>query len=291
MTLDLVITPSSQDEFGLKRPHLILNSTLKEMLEGHAGCTTFERALRHIADGDDLLKALNAYIYFNSVFGSGVANLAGEIAVRQYLFRDAEEPIEIVADRSVEVGAHVFFAAIDEFGGHSTGRGTHRALAQAMIKGIGSFLGYDITTLNRLTEPNAQLLRAVEKVSDGYAVNQKVDEEKIFRALGFHISSEILADQEFNILDHYLRTRHTGLVEYLRIARVVISGIELPPYRWIKIHTTVETDHFNAALEGANLALRYYFGLEDPAQVKEWIITGFKEFMDVQLQFMNSLME
>ena len=35
------------------------------------------------------------YIQFNSAFGPGLANLAGEIAARQGLFRDPDEPVRI----------------------------------------------------------------------------------------------------------------------------------------------------------------------------------------------------
>jgi len=291
MITDITTNPSGADEFGFETPPAILNSDLEEMLASHSGCAAFKRILWRIADQGDLLRMMSSYIYFNSVFGSGVANLAGEIGSRQHLFRDPDESMEIVADRSVEVGAHIFFAAIDEFGGGGNGRSTHRTLAQATLKGIGSSFGYETRTLNQLTEPNEQVLTAVDHVRDGYALNQMIDEEKIFRALGFHMSSEMLADHEFNILNDYLHNQHADLVEYLRTARVEIGGIEVPPYRWIEIHTVVEADHFNAALNGANLALRYYAGLESPAQIKGWIITGFKEFMEVQLQFMNGLMK
>src|SRR5206468_1877450 len=67
-----------------------------------------------------LLSVLGRYIQFNSAFGAGLANLAGEIAARQGLFRDAQEPLRIVADRSAEVASDFFFAAIDEFDDRAT---------------------------------------------------------------------------------------------------------------------------------------------------------------------------
>src|ERR1044072_8696400 len=83
------------------------------ILETHDGGRTFERALRRRARGGELGRLLGQYIHFNSVFGSGVANLAGEIGARQDLFRDPEEAVSAVADRSVEVAAHIFYAAVD----------------------------------------------------------------------------------------------------------------------------------------------------------------------------------
>lgn len=269
----------------------ILTSDLEEMLASHAGNDTLERALRRISNGEDLLRMLSAYVYFNSVFGSCVANLAGEIGARQDLFKDPDEPVEFVADRSVEVAALIFFAAIDEFGGSSKSRCTHRSMAQATLKGTGSFFCYKTATINKLTRPNAETLFAIDRVRDGYALNQSVDEEKLFRAIGFHIGSEVLADQEFHILDQFLRARFEDLVHYLETVKITINEVPVPAYCWIQIHTIVEAAHFNAGLSAANLALQLYAGTESQTQIREWIIVGFKEFMSVQLQFLNGLMD
>jgi hypothetical protein len=58
-------------------------------------------------------------------------------------------------------------------------------------------------------------------------------------------------------------------------------------YTWIQLHTTVETDHFEAAVAGANSALKYYVGCASMA--KSWILDGFSRFATVQGQFMRSL--
>src|SRR5712692_4360634 len=93
------------------------------------GCCTFRKTLERIRDEKELLRMLGRYISFNSVFGSGVASLAGQIGSRQDLFRDSEEALALIADRSVEVAAAIFFAAAGEFGDRT--RRTHRSLAQA----------------------------------------------------------------------------------------------------------------------------------------------------------------
>ena len=94
----------------------IQESELKEIVATGSGNRLFAQNLNSLASSNDLLRALSCYICFNSVFGSGVANLAGETAARQDLFRDPEEVVEIIADRSIEVAADIFFAAIEEFG-------------------------------------------------------------------------------------------------------------------------------------------------------------------------------
>ncbi len=293
MSTLLIPHHSSLNETGREAPVTVQQSDLEEMLALHSGNVTFEQTLSRISNGAQLLKLLSSYIYFNSIFACGVVNLAGEIGSRQHLFRDPDEALAIAADRSIEVGARIFFAAIDEFGcgGTSVGRSTHRTLAQGTLKATGNFLGYDAVVLNQITAPTESTLLALSRVRDGYAMNQQVNDEKIFRAIGFHIGSEILADQEFNILDRFLSDKHLDLVEYLKQGSVRINGAEVSPYRWIQIHTVVEADHFNAALLGANLALRYYAGPVNLADVKAWILSGFSNFASMQAAFMEGILE
>lgn len=264
---------------------------VEPILREHTGNRVFADSLERAVASDDLVSVLSRYIYFNSVFGSGVANLAGEIASRQDLFRDADEAIDIAADRSVEVAAQIFFAAIDEFGGNSSiRRCTHRSLAQATLKATGCFFRLTPVQLNGVTRLSDSTKLAIREVCDGYCINQTVDDPKLFRGIGFHIGSEVLADQEFNILDRFLRANYPALVEYLRKTKVRMNGTENGAYAWIQIHTTVEADHFNAAVAGANLALHYYAGTESQACVKSWILEGIKEFGKTQTEFMKSLL-
>ena len=67
------------------------------------------------AEPKALLNVLARYIQFNSAFGPGLANLAGEIAARQGLFRDPGEQVRLLADRAADVASDFFHAAVDEF--------------------------------------------------------------------------------------------------------------------------------------------------------------------------------
>lgn len=265
---------------------------LNPILSRYAGNDRFCITLEQTQTNEDLLRILGQYIQFNSCFGGGVANLAGEIAVRQDLFRDAKEEIEAIADRSVEVASKVFFAAIDEFGDRSTrNHDTHRSLAQATLKAAGSFFGHDGASLTGLVSANGNVSTMIGKVCDGYRVNRHVDDSDLFRAMGFHLASEILADEEFGILNGHLREKHSGLVEHLETHQVVVNGVRRPAYTWIQVHTSVEADHFDAAVVGANAALQYYVGSEDQERIKDWILEGVDEFAALQNDFMHSLME
>ena len=266
-------------------------SDLAPILDAHRGIDAFAESLRRITGGEQLLRALGRYIQFNSVFGSGVANLSGEIAARQDLFRDSSEVAQLVADRSVDVAAEIFSAAIDEFGGHAAARRcTHRALAQATLKAAGEFFGCQQDALDQAVRLNRATRAATSKVLDGYGINQQLDEHKLLRAVGFHLGSEMLADEEFRLLDSFLQTEYPELVRYLERARVAINGGTCPAYLWISVHTSVEAEHFADALVSTNQALRYYAGAQSRRRIREWLVDGFAEFAAVQAEFMAGLM-
>ena len=264
---------------------------LEPILASHVGNITFKQCLEAISSDSQFVRVLGSYIQFNSVFGGGVANLAGEIAVCQELFRDSNEPVALLADRSVEVAADVFFAAVDEFDDRSTPyRDTHRTLAQATLKGAGKFYGYEGEGLNNLIQPGEHTLSAIVHVKRGYGIGVAMDARDVFRGIGFHAGSEILADEEFTILDRYLRSNRPDLVTHLQKSTIEINGEHHNGYFWVMIHTSVEADHFAFAAKGANRAMQYYVGAEPQQQIKAWLLEGFAEFADVQAEFMGSLL-
>lgn len=270
---------------------MIERADLESILLPHKG-SGYLSAWLHGADPRLLLTIIGRYIYFNSVFGGGVANLAGEISVRQDLFYDPDEQIRNIRDRSIAVAADIFAAAIDEFGDRTMqNRFTHRALAQATLKGIGRYFDYSSSDIDTIVTPNGKTHEAVERVKEGYLLNQRLDDRKILEGIGFHMSSEILADAEFRIIDSYLHTRHPHLVAYLRKNRIVIGESALSAYAWVQIHTYVEMEHFNSAILGANKALRYYTGPEDKSTAKAWILGGFARFAEIQTDFLEHIAE
>jgi hypothetical protein len=268
----------------------IARGDIEAILAPHAGTHMFAQALRHSASDADLLRLLGRYIQFNAAFGSGVATLAGALAARQDLFRDPDEVGEVLADRSVEVAANIFYAAIEEFGVPSTtSRSTHRALAQATLKAAGGFFGYPPARLTEVVCLNPATRAAIRHVREGYGSVQAGDACTLMRAIGFHVGSERLADEEFGVLDRFLRATHPKLVESLEGTEVAIGGVQQPAYLWIGVHTRVEAEHFEWAVLGAKQALRYYTGPERPAQLKGWILDGCRRFGDVQKAFMAGL--
>jgi hypothetical protein len=265
---------------------------LAPVLAVHRGTEALRRAIEGASAPGALLSVVGRYVQFNSAFGPGLANLAGEIAARQGLFRDPDEPLRLVADRAAEVASDFFYAAIDEFDDRATPwRDTHRTLAQATLKAMGAYFGYTPQGLNDVIRINPATEASVARVSDGYGIGAALDDARLFRAMGFHTGSEVLADAEFNVLDQGLRAGRPEMVAALQKTRVAIGGQEHDAYYWVRIHTSVEADHFDAALKGVNNAARFYAGASDPAAVKGWVLDGFREFADVQGAFMAALAE
>lgn len=270
----------------------IARHDLAPVLDSHHGNEALGAAFEGASTPPQLLSVIGRYVQFNSAFGPGLANLAGEIAARQGLFRDPEEPVRILADRASEVAADFFYAAVDEFDDRATAwRDTHRTLAQATIKGMGRFFGYEPAQLNDVIKVNRATEDAMPRVFEGYGIGAKLEEDRLFGGMGFHVGSEILADQEFTIIDRVLKARRPEMVAALEAMKVEVLSEKHNAYYWIRIHTGVEAEHFDAALKGVNNALRFYAGDLDPARVKAAILEGFRKFAGVQSDFMAGLAE
>ncbi len=271
----------------------IAREDLQPVLESHRGNAALEAAFESSAGNEEaLVSALGRYIQFNGAFGPGLANLAGEIAARRDLFRDRDEPVRILQDRAADVASDFFHAAVDEFDDRATPwRDTHRTLAQATLKGLGRFFGYEPAQLNDVLRINRGTDAATARVQEGYGLGASLSEERLFHGMGFHTGSEVLADEEFTIIDKVLRARRPDVVKALEAMKVEILGASHNAYYWIFIHTSVEADHFDAAVKGVNKALRFYDGSAPLPIVKGWILDGFRSFADVQQSFMSALGE
>jgi hypothetical protein len=96
----------------------ITKADLEPTLFKHQGNMWLQKCLQkiHVNNVEPVVGFMIGYVGFNSAFGPGVANLAAELANRHDLFVDMNEPNKMCRDRSMEIGAAVFAAAIDEFG-------------------------------------------------------------------------------------------------------------------------------------------------------------------------------
>lgn len=257
-------------------------SDIDRAIAQSGACELFADALASIDSDEALLLCLARYIHLNAVFGSGVAGLAGAIGVRTDLFRDRAEPLAIVADRSAEVAAAIFFAAIDEFGGTSARCPTHRAMAQELLRAAAAHAGCPAPLPDSVAGDGG----FSAAVREGYGIGRALNDPELFGAIGFHLGSERLADQEFHLLDRFLRSRYGDLVRHLEQTRTANGH---PAYLWIGLHTTVEADHFDTALRGANGALEFYAGPASRETIRGLILEGAGRFAALLAGFMRSL--
>ena len=161
------------------------------------------------------------------------------------------------------MASYVFDAARDEFDDESTvWRDTHRCLAQAFLKGSYLFFSQKNTLDPKsLFQMPYWLIGLNSRVAQGYGAGTPDDALHIFRALGYHVGSEVLADKEFSIIDSILSQRFPDLISFIDDRRFWIGEAEHNGYAWLKTHSGhgggVEADHFAYAMRGVELAFRY----------------------------------
>lgn len=268
----------------MTRPSPITLAELRDRQDFDAAQARVQQALdAAVADDFELLRFMARYTSWNGYFGSAVAALAAKVGRTRGLFLDRDEPILQLADRSVFVASFFFDAARDEFDDRDTvHRDTHRCLAQAVLAGLIKHQGLvDPVAINAALADPPWLDRLQEGVAQGYGVRTPDTADAIFRAIGYHLGSEVLADQEFSLIDATLRTARPELTAWLAGQSVTIAGQEHGCYQWIRIHSGhgggVEADHFNWAVKG----LRRGFRFSDPAALpalKEQVLVGFDAF-------------
>jgi hypothetical protein len=255
----------------------ITRAEVCEIVEDHYQSALFRQQLEKAAySGDLLLRVMGRFFQFSSAFGPGQASLASHIAARKDLFNTSNE-VGIFADRSVEVGAGIFFGAIDEFRDRETpGQFSHRVLALATLKGIATFFGYDMQALSEHVRHHAPTKEGMRSVSINYGVNVVMDDAALFRGLGFHLGTEVLGEDENRVLDSFFCTSRSDIMAFLDSVEVEVDGIPVPANIWFRRHIIAEAEHFDAGIEAANQALHYYTGPDNLQTVKQWIFEGVK---------------
>lgn len=266
-----------------------LNAEIHKILETSGSKRFLEAILATVAVETELVRFMHRYTVFNGNFAGGVASLAGAFHIRQDLFRDPAVMPRHCSDRSADIASYIYFAAEDEYADRFTGsRITHRGLAQALLSETISFCKVDPDAFDATFRLHDRFDGFLAEVVKGYRINSVQSEDDLFDALGFHIGSELLADQEFNIIDTFLTRNYPSLVRHLKATKT-IHGPEA--YRWISLHTAVEVEHFQNAITAAEKAITYYCGTEHTQpDVRQLIVGGFRKFSDFQHRFFHDIM-
>jgi hypothetical protein len=266
-----------------------LRGRIQDSLEASGCRENLQRVLGKITSSSDLIRFVHRYTVFNGDFAGGVANLAGAFHVQQELFREPSEPLSPCADRSAEIASYVFFAAEDEYAVRGGGpRWTHRRLGQRLLKHTLEYFDVSPEQFRREFRLTTESLEALRAVKTGYRVNAAHTEAELFDSLGFHIGAELLAHVEFNAIHGHLCAHSPDYVEHLR--RIEI-GHGLNAYHWVDLHTSVEGEHFDAAIVAAEKVLEYYAGDRGRDWVARTIVEGFGAFASLQIRFFGAVLE
>ena len=238
------------------------------------------RAMRNHAS---LLRFVARYASWNGYFGSGVAALAAKIGRSRELFRDRDEPIVALSDRSVLVASFFFDAARDEFDDSDTEhRDTHRCLAQATLRGILQYGRMtDTEKINAALADPTWLDGLQQRVAIGYGTHTPDTLPNIVRSIGYHLGSEVLADGEFSLIDEALDSGDPALVAYLRSTKIEVAGGEHLAYAWISKHSAHGCGANAECFDQAVMGLRRAFQFCDLAwheELKEQVFLGFGDF-------------
>jgi hypothetical protein len=229
-----------------------------------------------------LLRFFVHYASWNGHFANGVAALASLLGNGRDLFREAGLP-RAVSDRSNYIASYFFDAARDEYDDHiNPARDSHRCMAQASLLAMAAYFKLGDEALDA---PDPAELEAVnDGVMAGYTGQPGRAQSlvaQVFWAIGYHLGSELLADQEFSIIDAHLREAWPELVHHLMRTTVELAGGQHRCYAWVGVHSGhgggVEADHFDYALDGARSALRYLASEHHPAALQA-LQQGFQAF-------------
>lgn len=264
------------------------------LLDSVAEINPVIECLKAIKTNRQLMTFLLHYADWNAVFAAGVTRLTSNISMSRNWFVDRSVPAA-VGDRSLYIASFIFDAARDEYNDRiMQHRDPHRSLAQSLVVSAAEILDQK-DLLNSVTRwPHSALDEITLEGYNGAQLDKALSIFNIFSGIGYHLGSEILADDEFTKIDLYLRQNHNDLVQALMRKAVNIHGVNHRSYSWIGIHSggdggaAVEQDHFVDALQAANFALE----LVDPS-VKDncaaAIKAGFAKFKSDRVKFFQIL--
>lgn len=236
---------------------------------------------------------MQRYAYFNSFAGSLVARLASSIGLSYKMFQTEGVHVIDQADRGLEIAAKVLLATIDEHADAGAQNVPHRTLAQATLQAVGEYAQLNETELNKITNTPDWMKTVVTNLIGSYQ-GEINNIEALVTAIGFHLGSELLADQEYSLIDKVVRHTHRGVGfdAWLKGKQVTIAGKRLSPWYWIVVHgkhnaSGVEAEHFQFALDALNLLAQNR--PESNETILKWASKGFLDFATLQQQLFVSM--
>lgn len=209
------------------------------------------KPLPELPTGDwAVLRATYLMVQWNEPFAGAVAHLASEVhKCRGLCIEDDKATIPGFGDRGPAIAGLVARAAADEYGGQET----HRELGKKLVRAM-----YDAALASGINAASAVLVPRWFQLSRSFGVHGYwalalggPNSWSISKALGWHLASEALATQEFDLLRELLKNTSPEM-------RAAVSGNDA----WVQAHASsgedVEETHARYALRAAEEALQVF---------------------------------
>jgi hypothetical protein len=241
-----------------------------------------ERQLQTIGSDDAMMHFLHRFVVFNDALAARVPFLAGLIHLTPNLFLDPDADEDFCRQSNGRIAAYVVEAASDEYRMTEDRSLVHQYLSQRFFRGVLAHYGVDGAGFDRRYPLPAALDALLDEARTTYFRHRSAS--NIFAALGFHVGLEFFADQEFNLVDRYLRAQHAPLVASLE--RPAVDGAA---YLWLATHTVVEIGHYRAGLEALRAAVMHCHPRDQAPHALACIKDGFNAFIDLQRRYYDSV--
>jgi hypothetical protein len=280
MTTTTTLALPESDELGVDG----LRQSIREAIARTPNHDLLRQGLDGLRTTDELVCFLHRFLHFNDALAARVPFLAGLIHLHPELFADPGDVEEFCRRRNAMVSAYVAEAANDEYRMTPGGNLVHQRLSQVFFRAVLRHYGKHGPGFDAAYPLPAEVTQLLQEARTCFFDDAQLD--SIGAAIGFHVGLEFYADQEFNLVDTYLRNRHPELVATLAEQ----ADGERAPYLWLSLHTVVEMGHYRAGLAAVEDAVRFCMPRESAPRMARRILAGLDAFADLQRRFYRSVL-
>lgn len=238
----------------------------QKILKDFSSSIKLQYCLDSIGDDEEkLMFFLHCFVEYNMPFAAGVTGLVSVLHSSQNFHKQDY-------DSSADIASYVFGAAEDEYVDRDTGeRITHKRLAQEFRRVASKLLKVDWN--------NMETFLFSDRIVSGYTGKSYKAYEA--NGIGFHIGSEVLASDEFNVIDKYLHEKWPDFVNDMKGVEIIGKK---DAYCWLKIHTYFEEEHADLGFRAYDLGREYWkrSRKEDRDEFEKYAYAGVEEFAKLQ---------
>jgi hypothetical protein len=257
-----------------------LSAWIEHAVETTPNRLLLQGQLDSISTKDQLTQFLHRFLLFNDALAARVPFLAGRLHLTQGLFATPGEGPAFSRQCNGTIAAYVAEAASDEYRMSPSQNLVHQHLSQNFFDAALAFLDEDPTRFDESHSLPAPIQTMLTEART--TLLESADPHELLAALGFHIGLEFFANEEFNLVDVWLRAHHADLVSALERGENA--------YLWLAIHTVVEIHHYRAGLEAVKAATRFCTMAEAETWVPDLVRRGFEAFVDLQRRYYETIL-